>query len=59
MSAQRDRERSVNAEQAITHPCVVEKIRRDTSGMRSPSPRSDHTTQDSSTKKISLHDFWL
>ena len=35
------------------------KIRRNTSGVRDPSPRPDHPAQGSSTRKISPHNFWL
>ena len=35
------------------------KIGRDISGVRDPSPRSDHSEQGSGTRKISHHNFWL
>ena len=35
------------------------KIRRDTSGVRDPSPRPDHTAQVSSIRKINPYNFWL
>ena len=35
------------------------EVRRDTSGARDPSPRPDYPAQDSNTRKISPHNFWL
>ena len=35
------------------------KIGRDTMGVSDPSPRSDHTAQGSSARKIKPHTFWL
>ena len=35
------------------------KIRRDTSGARDPSPRTDYPAQSSSTRTISPYNFWL
>ena len=35
------------------------KIRRDTLGVRDPSPRPDHTAPGSSTRNVNTHNFWL
>ena len=35
------------------------KNKRDTSGSRDPNPNPDHTAQDSSSRKMSLRNFWL